>query len=89
MNVSLGAEMDAFVGKLVASGQYQSNSEVVREALRMLMERQQLRELRLTELRVQLREAREALERGEGIPAESVFEDLVALSAERRKGKKR
>jgi len=40
MNVSLGPTFDIFVAGLVKSGLYQTNSEVVREALRLLKERE-------------------------------------------------
>ncbi len=39
MNVSLTPELDQFVVTKVASGRYTSGSEVVREALRLLEER--------------------------------------------------
>jgi antitoxin ParD1/3/4 len=35
-NISLTAELDAFVDELVASGRYQNASEVVRASLRVL-----------------------------------------------------
>lgn len=40
MSVTIGAPLDDFVGKLVASGRYGSTSDVVRSALRLL-ERQE------------------------------------------------
>jgi antitoxin ParD1/3/4 len=39
-SVTIGAPLDDFVGKLIASGRYGSTSEVVRSALRLL-ERQE------------------------------------------------
>ncbi len=39
-SVSIGAQLDDFVGKLIESGRYGSTSEVVRSALRLL-ERQE------------------------------------------------
>jgi antitoxin ParD1/3/4 len=36
MNVSLNPHFDDFINKLIASGQYNSASEVIREALRLL-----------------------------------------------------
>ncbi len=39
MNVSLTPQLDKFVVKKVASGRYTSASEVVREALRLMEER--------------------------------------------------
>lgn len=40
MNVSIGARWDGFVEKLVKSGRYGSASEVVREGLRLVEERE-------------------------------------------------
>lgn len=39
-SVTIGSQLDDFVGKLIKSGQYGSTSEVVRSALRLL-ERQE------------------------------------------------
>lgn len=44
-NVSLTAELNAFIREQVASGQYQNASEVVRAGLRLL-QREQLRDER-------------------------------------------
>jgi len=43
MNVSLTAELEQFVASKVASGRYNSASEVMREALRLLEEHDQAR----------------------------------------------
>lgn len=51
MNVSLTPELDRFVRSLVDEGRYLSSSEVVREGLRLLQDRQRLREAKLAELR--------------------------------------
>jgi putative addiction module CopG family antidote len=41
---------DKFVAELIASGLYQSQSEVIRDGLRLLKEREGLRKLKLEEL---------------------------------------
>ena len=46
MNVSLTKELEALVNKKVKSGMYQTASEVVREGLRLLKERDQQESLR-------------------------------------------
>ncbi len=46
MNVSLTSELEKMVAERVASGRYASASEVIREALRLLDERDQLHQLR-------------------------------------------
>jgi antitoxin ParD1/3/4 len=51
MNVSLTPQLEDLVQKKVASGLYGSASEVLREALRLLEERDRVRAIRLEELR--------------------------------------
>jgi antitoxin ParD1/3/4 len=55
MNVSLTPELEQFVQSRVASGLFQTASEVVREGLRLLEEREQAREAALAELRARIR----------------------------------
>jgi len=54
MNVSLTPKLEALIDKKVKSGLYTSASEVVREALRLLEERDQLLSLRRDELRKEI-----------------------------------
>lgn len=51
MDVLLTAELEKLVHLKVQSGRYPSASEVVRQALQLLEERDQLRDLKLEELR--------------------------------------
>ncbi len=51
MNVSVGKDLEDFARGKVASGDYASVSEVVREGLRLLKERDRLLEARLHALR--------------------------------------
>lgn len=55
MNVSLTRDLEELVREKVRTGLYNSSSEVIREALRLLLERDQLRELRLFELREKIK----------------------------------
>lgn len=51
MNVSLTPELEALVDNKVQSGMYQTASEVVRAALRLLKERDEAQARRIEELR--------------------------------------
>lgn len=51
MNVSLTPELDRFVREAVGGGRYQSSSEVVRAALRLLQDRQREEAAKLEALR--------------------------------------
>lgn len=51
MNVSLTPELETLVNEKVKSGDYNSASEVVREALRLLKEQDELKRIRRDELR--------------------------------------
>lgn len=84
LNVSLTPELEEFVQSRVASGRYQTASEVVREGLRLLEEREQARETALDELRAKLRRGAERAERGELLDGEVVFEEIRQMSAKRR-----
>jgi antitoxin ParD1/3/4 len=65
MNVHLGETLDKFVAELIASGLYQSQSEVIREGLRLLKEREDLRKLKLEQLRRDIHKGIEQLENRE------------------------
>ena len=85
MNVSLTPELEAMVAEKVKSGLYNSASEVVREGLRLVREQDQLREIRLSELRAEIQKGIDSLERGEGIRYNSAVELFDELKAEGRK----
>jgi antitoxin ParD1/3/4 len=65
MNVNLTPQLEDLVRQKVASGRYTSASEVVREALRLMQEQDELREVRREELRP---EVRRGLDRGVAVP---------------------
>lgn len=76
MNVSLTPELDRFVKQQVEGGMYCSSSEVIRDGLRLLKEREQLRQIRLEELRKEIAIGIEQLDRGESVSIDEVFEGL-------------
>ena len=80
MNVHLTPPLEQLVQTKVKSGRYNSASEVVREALRLLEERDQLTELRKEVMRQQIDEGWNALRRGEGVDGEQLLADLEASS---------
>ncbi len=85
MNVSLTPELEKFVADKVESGRYTSASEVVREALRLLEQHELSREAQQKAFNEELERRIASLDRGEGIPAEQVIEELKAKSRERRR----
>ncbi len=65
MNVSLTTELEDLVNQKVKSGLYTSASEVIREALRLLKEQDHVRQLRLTELKKEVRKGVAQLDQGQ------------------------
>ena len=65
MNVSLTPTLEELVQRKVATGLYNSASEVVREALRLLEERDEMRKVRLAALRKEISVGLDQLERNE------------------------
>ena len=78
MNVSLTPELENLVHRKVKSGRYLSASEVIREGLRLLEERDRLFELRLADLQQKVSVGVEQADRGELIDADDVFAELEA-----------
>jgi antitoxin ParD1/3/4 len=68
MNVSLTRALEDFVNRKVSSGRYSSASEVVREALRLLDDKDRVREAQLAELREDVQKGVRQLETGAAGP---------------------
>ena len=66
MNVSLTAELEKLVNEKVASGMYHSASEVVREGLHLLKERDELRRVQMDEVRRDVMLGVEQVRAGQG-----------------------
>ena len=64
-NINLTAEQDAFVDRVVESGEYQNASEAVRDALRALQQRRREDALKLKVLRLHIKAGVEQLDSGE------------------------
>lgn len=71
----VGEHFEKFIKAKVEEGRYASASEVARDGLRLLEEHEQLRLLRLEELR---RLIDEEVNSGPGVPADEVFDRLEA-----------
>jgi putative addiction module CopG family antidote len=80
--VLIGADLDAITKELdvdhtkVASGRYLSASEVVREALRLLEERDSLNATKLKQLQEAIRVGLDQADRGELVDGPAVFAEL-------------
>lgn len=87
MNVSLTPELEQLVHQKVQTGRYTSASEVVREALRLMEERDRLEAWRKDEIRAQIAAGLGSLRAGKGEDGEDVFDRLEAeIDAEVRRG---
>ncbi|MBI3696957.1 MAG: type II toxin-antitoxin system ParD family antitoxin [Acidobacteria bacterium] len=87
MNVSLTPELEKLIDDKLSGGMYQTASEVVREALRLLKERDELQKQRLRELQREIRVGLDQLRRGQGLPGDPVFAELRQRSRDRRRRK--
>jgi antitoxin ParD1/3/4 len=85
MNVSLTPELEKFVSTKVESGRYNSASEVVREALRLLEEHDSARATQLAQFNQELGRRLGALDRGEVIDPAAARARLQRKSEQRRK----
>ena len=81
MNVSLTPKLEALVRRKVESGLYNSASEVVREALRLLEEHDRIKEMKLEELRKEIQKGIDSLDRGEGTAFD--VDDVIKRGRER------
>ena len=89
VNVSLTPELGAFLQSRVKSGRYQTTSEVVREALRLLQNQEKEREEGLKQVKSKLQRGAAEAERGELLDADEVFEELRQLIAQRKSVRKK
>lgn len=71
--LSFTSEQASFVTSCVDSGRYQSASEVVRAALRLLQDQEDLREAELARVRALIQEGADQLDQGKVVSSEEVF----------------
>jgi antitoxin ParD1/3/4 len=92
MNVSLTPELESLVNEKVASGLYNSASEVVREALRLLFEQEEVRRLRIEELRREIKVGVDQIKQGkykDYASADDLISDIRARGQARLKPKRK
>jgi antitoxin ParD1/3/4 len=77
MNVHLTPELEQLVHAKVQSGRYNSASEVVREALRIMEQRDEVRSIQLQELRNRMDRALAESVRGEGTDGEEFLQGML------------
>lgn len=84
MNISLTKEFESYVTQKVESGLYHSASEVIRDGLRLMKERDELHQSRLAELRREIAIGVDQADRGRVQP----FNEEVTARVKAR-GRKR
>lgn len=88
VNISLTPKLNAFLESRVRSGRYQTTSEVVREALRLLQHQEQQREESLKQLKTKLQRGAAQAARGELLDGDEVFRELREIINERRRARR-
>ncbi len=87
MNVSLGTKWEQFVDAKVQTGDFQTASEVLREGLRLLEERDLVKRLSvgsIEELQGKLLAGIKSLDQGQGVDGEEAFKRLQGRIKERK-----
>ena len=84
-SVALGSHFESFIKSQVASGRYNNASEVVREGLRLLEDREAQRRLQFEQLRAEVQAGAAS---GAARPAKVVLDELEAryMAAARERG---
>lgn len=84
-SVALGSHFESFIHAQIASGRYNNVSEVMRDALRLMEEREENRRLRKNQLK---RELLAGMKGGAGRDADEVLDRLEAKYMAMAKKKK-
>lgn len=88
LNVSLTPQLEKLVKEKVKSGRYLSSSEVVREGLRLLDERDRLAQERFEVLKREIALGIEQADRGEVAPLDLdvIYQEVLARVEAEKKG---
>ncbi len=81
ISADIGPVLEKFVETLVEKGRYGSKSEVIREGIRLVQER----EARLAALHAEIQIGIDAVEAGDVYTAEEVYAELRALIDSKKK----
>lgn len=76
MNISLTPVLEKLVEEKVDSGLYNSASEVIREALRLLEEQDRLRQMKLEDLKKEIKVGVDQADRGELVEGKTALQKL-------------
>jgi len=71
----IGDHFEKFIRAQIEAGRYASASEVIRDSLRLLENRERLRQIEIEEYREKVKEG---MTSGQGIAADAVFDRLEA-----------
>ena len=71
----IGDHFEKFIRAQIEAGRYASASEVIRDSLRLLENRERLRQIEIEEYREKVKEG---MTSGQGIAADAVFDQLEA-----------
>jgi antitoxin ParD1/3/4 len=89
VNISLTPELDKFLQSRVKSGRYQTTSEVVREALRLLEHQENERDNAFQRLQAKLERGAAQARRRDLFDGDEVFEELREMIEKHRRNKKK
>ena len=78
ISADIGETLEKVVNDLVENGRYNSKSEVLREGIRLVQER----EARLRELDAMIQVGLDDIDAGRTVPAEEVFAEMRRVIAE-------
>lgn len=81
MQVSLPPDLEQFVGQQMASGRYHTTGEVLTTALRLLEDRERLRQAKHAALKAAIDEGFASAERDGWLDGKAVMDELRARAA--------
>ena len=89
VNISITPELDEFLQSRVESGRYQTTSEVVREARRLLQRQETERDAAFQQLKAKLERGAAQAEASKLLDGDEVFDELREVIEEHRRAKKK